>query len=144
LRRERRKAGRISPRPPELEGEVPSLHVTELSEAEPERFDTRVPRGVGAGSEESDAPDSDRLLRPGGERRGEEAARDGPHKGTSGHVGRADRARLVPPTRHRCGVSFRCRRSVADYVRRRARALSITRPDGLAAGRSESPSAPLG
>jgi hypothetical protein len=69
--RERREAVPIPPGPPELKSKVPSFRVTQLSQAAPERFHTRVARGVRTGSEESDAPNSGRLLRLDGDRRGD-------------------------------------------------------------------------
>jgi hypothetical protein len=69
--REHREAVPIPPGPPELKSKVPSFRVTQLSQAAPERFHTRVARGVRTGSEESDAPNSGRLLRLDGDRRGD-------------------------------------------------------------------------
>ena len=67
-------------------------------------------------------------LGPGVERRGEEAARRDSQEGAARHLGQPN---LLPPVRHRCGVSFRCRRSVADHGRRGAGDLSITVGVGL-------------
>ena len=65
----------LSLRPSVLDHDVLALDVAELAQPSPERLDEMLGRhGRGRGHEEADPIDLPRLLRLGGERRGEEAA----------------------------------------------------------------------
>jgi hypothetical protein len=75
---------------PELDDEILALDVPQLAQTLDhglvEGRGPRIDRG-----KDSDGGHPSRCLRLGGERRGEEAAREDRHEGTSGHVGRTGR-----------------------------------------------------
>ena len=87
----------MSARPPQLQEKIPSFRVTQLLEAAPERFDTRVARRIRTGSQEADTPDSRRLLRLDSDRRKNEAdsKNDREPDQTHGHLGEMAGASLA-------------------------------------------------
>jgi hypothetical protein len=91
-------------RPPVLDDDAPVLDVAEVTESLPQGPDLTSVAGLGGGPEESDARHLSRTrLRLGGERRGQEAAREDRHEDTSGHFERTERTPRGPPEVHgRC------------------------------------------